>query len=769
MSETPLSTPRASRLPMKDKLDGIFEILLKFNLTPKSFMIAFLEDDEESSAVRRRYYGTARGWDSTLELLLAIKKTTASHTEGKGLWEEFILAQATEIVSSQKPRSGIAPDGAYYNSSKLSQSFFSTEERQLRNNSTIERMPFLYRLLCSKLQGNKDYNVSRGERTADPEVDPAENGSDDEDVGDALDDLDNLDGSAFKRHRDPDVRRTDRVETLGNSLIFLAAGVTERVSGYLNYIGLASSRRTAHAALNSLGQESADGLTERFKRDQSSALMPILCYDNLDFQEKVHMKSVERTSTMFHGTWGYIHSPPAALLENLDAAQMSTEVLNTALHAGTKLTIKPEMFTPSRAGTEHWDSMLKSQITRVILRYLAKPVDGHVGLHKDPPPVNPITPADPRIHVLKLMVASDNSAAGVGDVLTGVIQQSGLTPEEFHSRVQIIKGDLGSCNILDSLRRQRVPAVGHQDNLDNTLAIPGAAHTLWNIAQAIFLAHWGNEKHSRDTGAWRTLHSLGIPSDKPITKKDFNLMLCHVQKVHEATLLYLVLLVVNRTNAALSDDLLQLSSETIAAWVDSTHDRFCSREAFQSDLARSSPAHMNLLLRIRDFATILEAQSSMRDGDYGRLIYMWERWSVMTQGLGKMPHYSRHLPKLLVQLKYVLPDALAQLVKNTMLLSPTGSSGHFMATDQYLEVLNYWLKYFFNHSGIGTNIDRLKDVFSPNIIVLKSLLDLLKLESGARVIHQSHHNQISWDSLNNFRRMANREQIDSDHTALESG
>jgi hypothetical protein len=109
----------------------------------------------------------------------------------------------------------------------------------------------------------------------------------------------------------------------------------------------------------------------------------------------------------------------------------------------------------------------------------------------------------------------------------------------------------------------------------------------------------------------------------------------------------------------------------------------------------------------------------MRDGDYGRLMYMWERWSVMTQGLGKMPHYSRHLPKLLIQLKYVLPDAISTLVKNTLLLSPNGKAGHFMATDQYLEVLNYWLKYFFNHSGIGTDINRLKDVFSPNIIVVR--------------------------------------------------
>jgi hypothetical protein len=124
---------------------------------------------------------------------------------------------------------------------------------------------------------------------------------------------------------------------------------------------------------------------------------------------------------------------------------------------------------------------------------------------------------------------------------------------------------------------------------------------------------------------------------------------------------------------------------------------------------------MNFLLRLRDFGTIIEAHRAMKDGDYGRLMYMWERWAVMTQGLGKMPHYSKHLPKLIVQLKYILPTLLADVVLNSMLISPSGKAGHFVATDQYLEVLNYWLKYFSNNSGIGTKIDRLKDVFSSSI------------------------------------------------------
>ncbi|OAV92132.1 hypothetical protein PTTG_09097, partial [Puccinia triticina 1-1 BBBD Race 1] len=248
------------------------------------------------------------------------------------------------------------------------------------------------------------------------------------------------------------------------------------------------------------------------------------------------------------------------------------------------------------------------------------------------------------------MLASDNSALGVGEVFTGVIQQSGLTPEEFHSRLQIIEGDLGSCNIFDSLRRQRTPAAGNHNNLDNVLPIPGAAHTLWNLSQAIFLGHWRNEKYARDTGAWRTLHALGIPTKKPVTKKDFNLMLSHVEKIHEATLLYCVLLVANRAHVPLSADQLKLSSETIEDWVKQTYERFCSGEAHQSELAQSFPAHKNFLLWIRDFATIVEANRAMKDVDYGRLMFMWQRWAVMSQGIGGMPHYSKHLPKLIVLL-----------------------------------------------------------------------------------------------------------------------
>ena len=176
-----------------------------------------------------------------------------------------------------------------------------------------------------------------------------------------------------------------------------------------------------------------------------------------------------------------------------------------------------------------------------------------------------------------------------------------------------------------------------------------------------------------------------------------------------------------RETEPITSDLISLTTEEISKLVQDTYDQFCSGDARRTTLARTSPAHLNLLLRIRDFATIVEANRAMKAGDHGCLLFMWQQWAVMSQAIPKLPHYSKHLPKLVLLLNKVLPLSLAQVVQSTMLISPTGRANHFVATDFYLEIQNYWLKYFFNHSGIGTEINRLKDVFSINIPIVSHL------------------------------------------------
>lgn len=118
------------------------------------------------------------------------------------------------------------------------------------------------------------------------------------------------------------------------------------------------------------------------------------------------------------------------------------------------------------------------------------------------------------------------------------------------------------------------------------------------------------------------------------------------------------------------------------------------------DVARQSDdqSRLQFLLRLQDFATVIEAKRAMAEGDIGRLIRMWKRWSVMIQGMDGLTHYSNYLPRLILLLQDTLPEHLQKIMTKTLLISPSGRPGHFVAKDFFLEVMNYWIKFFYNNS-----------------------------------------------------------------------
>ena len=127
------------------------------------------------------------------------------------------------------------------------------------------------------------------------------------------------------------------------------------------------------------------------------------------------------------------------------------------------------------------------------------------------------------------------------DVFKDIINQMNLSETEFFSELQIMDGNLGTALNLESLRSQRKPR-GHLENsLGNTFMLLGASHTLWKISQAIFLHHFGNNTNCEDLEAWCTLQALGLPSDWPLAKNDFTLMLTNIKKIYEVSLIYCLL------------------------------------------------------------------------------------------------------------------------------------------------------------------------------------------------------------------------------------
>ncbi|OAV95520.1 hypothetical protein PTTG_08518 [Puccinia triticina 1-1 BBBD Race 1] len=314
------------------------------------------------------------------------------------------------------------------------------------------------------------------------------------------------------------------------------------------------------------------------------------------------------------------------------------------------------------------------------------------------------------------MIASDNSAEGIGEVLEGILRQTEDSSMEASEHLQVMEGDLGTYCNLESLRALQRPTQHPDESPGNIFMLLGASHTLWNVAQAIFLLHFGNSSNSEDLGAWHTLESLGVLSDRPTTKKDFTLMISNMQKVHEAAILHCIIELIGQTKPPnVNEDLPTWDSTRAQNVIDKCYEQLFSpkarRDAEEEANKKESPNPKlsNLLLRLHHFATVIEADRAMKSGDIGRLLNIWRMWSVMAQGIKGLNKYAIHLPRMLVLLTEVLSPGLQKVLQHSMLVTPSGWPDHFVGKDFFLEVQNCWLKYFYNKCGIGANIHRLMD------------------------------------------------------------
>jgi hypothetical protein len=139
---------------------------------------------------------------------------------------------------------------------------------------------------------------------------------------------------------------------------------------------------------------------------------------------------------------------------------------------------------------------------------------------------------------------------------------------------------------------------------------------------------------------------------------------------------------------------MKLLSKEIQEVVDKCYDWFFSPKALEKASKLSSPKLKNLLLRLRDFATIIEADCAMKAGDIGRLLNMWRRWLVMLQGIKGLNHYSIHLTRTILLITKILSLGMRHVIQHSILMSPSGRADHFTSKDGFLEVQNYLLKYF---------------------------------------------------------------------------
>ncbi|KAA1067320.1 hypothetical protein PGTUg99_032979 [Puccinia graminis f. sp. tritici] len=653
--------------PLVNKVIYICDLLQSLGMTPKAFITGFLELNNSDLKLRRGYWGICRGWPSTFALVDAIRAELLRSPEGALQWSNYIQDQAVTILRQQNPRSGIHPNGSYISSAAITPAIFAEDSKtHHRLTLTGKEMPFLYQIVLGMLCSATDVNLGDQEELV-PQVDKGELAP----LEALEEELMEREGFRYARGDNSATTRRGRYERIAytvcamlsfaknrrhnvfqleNSIRFLACGMSERVNEYFHNLGLTSSRRTAIACLKTLSIYAQGQITRVMDLNVSSAFGPFICIDNLDMEERVHMVSVGHRSMMFHGTWGYIHTPPKSLLDSLDLSEINLESYHRALQTVWTMSIDPRDFFADRATEDHYVQVWKSQLAKVMMKYIAVPSNKKDAYACHPPALEVLTAKSPDFHMLKLMLESDNSAEGIGQVMASVQRQTGLSPEEFVGRLQPMEGDLGTCQNFNSMRALRSPNGRAQENMNSITFQLGASHILWNIGQTIFTTHFGNTNDAEDMGAWRTLNALGTPPNKVLQKKDFTGMIQHLERVHEATLFHCLRVVMNIERQPISDDRPTIQTGHWNNIIDKCYSQYCSPTARREAYARcrvndlplkrkmtekeaeevrkrhSQSKLSNLLVRLHEFSTVVEADRAMKAGDIGRLINIWRMW-----------------------------------------------------------------------------------------------------------------------------------------------
>lgn len=340
-------------------------------------------------------------------------------------------------------------------------------------------------------------------------------------------------------------RRINAIQ-LANGLTLLAGGVSVRVNQFLHAFGITVSRDMVLDSMDSLRIMQEERMKAVFQRPH--IIQPILVYDNIDMHIKVHNTRMEAQSQLFHGTWGFFKEIPRSLTDGVDPTQVNLQAFRAAMAAAENKPVNPSDFVPTPREIEHWKAVIFAQLAKAMYDYRehlpgVNEKTRLAVISKKPPPIDPIEMHQPNIHFLRMMDAPDNSAAGVSQVLDAAIQQTGQQPLPCSSKLLVAAGDVGSNELMETLRGRRYPSQTSQQAIDWILTIFGAAHTTWNMDKSIWYLHYGKVNDAQNHGGWQSLEHLGGNTRKPLASQDFNGMMRQTHQVHYASLVHLLMYV----------------------------------------------------------------------------------------------------------------------------------------------------------------------------------------------------------------------------------
>ncbi|KAJ7435714.1 hypothetical protein B0H11DRAFT_2295371 [Mycena galericulata] len=131
---------------------------------------------------------------------------------------------------------------------------------------------------------------------------------------------------------------------------------------------------------------------------------------------------------------------------------------------------------------------------------------------------------------------------------------------------------------------------------------------------------------------------------------------------------------------------------------------FATATAAQKAQAAGDDWMAHSIYFIRDSLFFCMFEKAVSFADPGQLIRVLKYWGLAFRGVGQH-NYARECAEVLVRWKYELPDKLRWALERSWFVNRWGLIGRAIASDLYLEQLNFWVKRVFIASGSGVTVE----------------------------------------------------------------
>ncbi|KAJ7056827.1 hypothetical protein C8F01DRAFT_1087095 [Mycena amicta] len=316
------------------------------------------------------------------------------------------------------------------------------------------------------------------------------------------------------------------------------------------------------------------------------------------------------------------------------------------------------------------------------------------------PQDRPLPPDKSDARPFGLLDINEGSKKGVVKVLAGIQERSTITPPIWSSIWRIFVGDWLTSNNLRAARRDRTDDIGSLERLEYVQELSAPFHFALQATHMIMRTHYG---HAVEDPASLAAHKGLLNRKWDVNKPNYAAAKSLIRHSLIARILHCVMVIKGFTvYSQLSKWQPTLADIQAIALTISTG--FATATAAKEAQAAGDDWMAHSIYFIRDSLFFCMFEKAVSFADPGQLIRVLKYWSLAFRGVGQH-NYARECAEILVRWKYELPDKLKQALERSWFINRWGKRGRSIASDLYLEQLNFWVKRVFIASGAGVTVE----------------------------------------------------------------